>query len=273
MHIMQYHPAIFDKDSNIQNIEEYKHTKKKINALIIDTNQYSIDKTKQIMHEMRNRTFKNAGEKINFISRQFLGTPYVADRLIGSQTIPERLVIDLKALDCFTFIDYVEAFRRAKNASDYPNEVIRVRYKNNTVAFLKRRHFFSDWAYSNPRNVKDVTTKISPHAQKVTKRLNEKSPNQKYISGLPIVTRNITYIPSQNIDANTIKNLHVGDYIGIYSPDDGMDVSHVGLYTKVNNVPIFRNTSSLKINRKVVDSPFLDYVKNKPGIIVFRVSP
>ncbi|WP_144897060.1 N-acetylmuramoyl-L-alanine amidase-like domain-containing protein, partial [Ochrobactrum sp. J50] len=77
---------------------------------------------------------------------------------------------------------------------------------------------------------------------------------------------------SQYIDNDVINNLHVGDYIGIYSPDYGMDVTHVGIYTKVNGVPTFRNASSLRANMKVVDSPFMDYVKNKPGIVVFRIS-
>ena len=237
-----------------------------------DIDQASINRMNKIIAEIgKHKDLKN-GNLIDFISKQFLGTPYVANRLIGSQTTPEHLVIDLNALDCFTYIDYVEAFRRAKNASDFIRQVAHVRYKNDTVSFFKRRHFFSDWAYSNPVLVKDVAAQISPKTQTVRKRLNETAPGEKYLPGIPIVTRDIKYIPSQYIDNNVIKNLHVGDYIGIYSPDHGMDVTHVGIYTKVNGVPTFRNASSLRANMKVVDSPFMDYVKNKPGIVVFRIS-
>lgn len=79
-----------------------------------DIDQASINRMNKIIAEIgKHKDLKN-GNLIDFISKQFLGTPYVANRLIGSQTTPEHLVIDLNALDCFTYIDYVEAFRRAK---------------------------------------------------------------------------------------------------------------------------------------------------------------
>jgi hypothetical protein len=33
---------------------------------------------------------------------------------------------------------------------------------------------------------------------------------------------------------------------------------------------VLRNASSLSSNMQVVDSPFLEYVQNKPGILVYR---
>ncbi|TMX08288.1 DUF1460 domain-containing protein, partial [Aeromonas salmonicida subsp. achromogenes] len=38
------------------------------------------------------------------------------------------------------------------------------------------------------------------------------------------------------------------------------------------NGPVLRNASSVSTNMKVVDSPFIDYVKNKPGILVYRAT-
>ena len=237
-----------------------------------DIDQASINRMNKIIAEIgKHKDLKN-GDLIDFISKQFLGTPYGSHRRIGRHYTPEYLFIDLNGLNCLTYIEYVEAFRRAKDASDFIRQVAHVRYKNDTVNVIKRRHFFSDWAYSNPVLVNDVAAQVSPNAQTVNKRLNEKGPSERYVSGIPIVTRDIKYIPSQYIDNDVINNLHVGDYIGIYSPDYGMDVTHVGIYTKVNGVPTFRNASSLRANMKVVDSPFMDYVKNKPGIVVFRIS-
>ncbi|WP_348537582.1 N-acetylmuramoyl-L-alanine amidase-like domain-containing protein [Nocardia cyriacigeorgica] len=34
--------------------------------------------------------------------------------------------------------------------------------------------------------------------------------------------------------------------------------------------PVFRNASSLSADSKVVDAPFLDYVRSTPGILVLR---
>jgi len=36
---------------------------------------------------------------------------------------------------------------------------------------------------------------------------------------------------------------------------------------------MLRNASSLARNRKVVDSPFLEYVARTPGIVVLRPKP
>ena len=52
---------------------------------------------------------KAPGIEIEFISRQFLGVPYGESRLIGDADTPETLTINLAALDCYTYIDYVEA--------------------------------------------------------------------------------------------------------------------------------------------------------------------
>lgn len=210
------------------------------------------------------------GEVIDLISRQFLGTPYAADRLIGSATVPEQLVIDFRALDCFTYLDYVEALRHARSRSDFVQRLVRTRYAGGDISFLHRKHFFSDWAYTAPALALDVTGTVSPHAVRVRKNLNARADGKQYLPGLPDIERDITYIPSRYVDAELLKHLRTGDYIGIYTNRAGMDVSHVGIYILTRKGPMLRNASSLKANRKVVDSPFLAYVRSKPGIVVYR---
>jgi hypothetical protein len=46
---------------------------------------------------------------------------------------------------------------------------------------------------------------------------------------------------------------------------------HVGIVVRHDGQVWFRNASSLAANRKVVDSPFLEYMRAKPGIVVLRV--
>ncbi|WP_254614929.1 N-acetylmuramoyl-L-alanine amidase-like domain-containing protein [Burkholderia pyrrocinia] len=65
--------------------------------------------------------------------------------------------------------------------------------------------------------------------------------------------------------------LRTGDLIGIYAKADGLDVTHVGFFVETNDGPMLRNASSEKANMKVVDSPFVEYVKNTPGIVVLRL--
>ena len=51
----------------------------------------------------------------------------------------------------------------------------------------------------------------------------------------------------------------------------GLDVSHVGflLWDKEGKA-IFRHASSKSKYMKVIDEDFLEYIKNKPGIIIFE---
>ena len=64
--------------------------------------------------------------------------------------------------------------------------------------------------------------------------------------------------------------MHPGDYIGAYAEDGGLDVTHVGLFLAGPDGPVLRNASSLSRDRQVVDTPFLDYVRSVPGIVVLR---
>ena len=207
---------------------------------------------------------------IDLISRQFLGTPYVANRLIGSATTTEQLVIDFRGLDCFTYLDYVEALRHAQSRADFVQRLIKTRYVDGDVNFLERRHFFSDWAHKAPTLVRDITAEISPHAVSITKNLDAKSDGQQYVPGLPNVERTVTYIPSRFVDKALLNRLHTGDYIGAYTNRPGLDVSHTGIYIMTKNGPVLRNASSRKGVDKVVDSPFAQYIKTIPGIVVYR---
>ena len=67
-----------------------------------------------------------------------------------------------------------------------------------------------------------------------------------------------------------IEKLKEGDYVGIYSPLAGLDVTHVGIVVRHDGQLWFRDASSLAAERKVMDSPFLAYVRQKPGIVVLR---
>ncbi|WP_199181256.1 DUF1460 domain-containing protein [Chromobacterium alticapitis] len=211
-----------------------------------------------------------ASQRIKTFSSLFLGNPYVGNRLIGSNHADEKLVVDFGKLDCFTYLDYVESLRRASSVHEFIENVTRTRYVDGKVSYLSRKHFFSDWVSAKPRYVKDVTQSISRHAVTVSKRLNQKEDGSPYIPGLQAKLRNISYIPGDKIDSNTLSKLKEGDYIGIYAQAPGLDVTHTGIFIRQADGPMLRNASSLSRNMKVVDSPFLDYVKKRPGIVVYR---
>lgn len=204
------------------------------------------------------------------LSRQFLGTPYGADTLIGSATEPEQLVVELQRVDCFTYADYVEALKRGDDRDSFLDALVDVRYQDGAVAFANRKHFFTDWSAVQPAIAIDVTASVSPDAVRVSKNLNQKDSGGTYLPGLPVTTRTVTYVPSGQIDRDAVSRLRTGDYIGAYAPDGGLDVTHVGIYVDTPDGPMFRNASSLSAHPEVVDEPLLDYVGTVPGIVVLR---
>jgi hypothetical protein len=214
---------------------------------------------------------KDIARRIDFLSGQLLDLDYIESTLIGDINIPEAFVINLEGVDCFTFIDYLEAMRLSNSFSEFTVNLRKVRYKSGKVVFENRNHFFTDWREFNSDFIDDVTEEIGAQRTiKVQKTLNEKKDGTYYIPGVRPVLREIKYIPSDKIDESVMNKLRTGDYIGIYSTKQGLDVSHVGISIKEGDKTYLRHASSLKKHRKVVDQDFEKYITGKLGIIVFR---
>lgn len=209
-------------------------------------------------------------ERSEVLSRQFLGTPYGANTLIGSATEPEVFVVELETVDCFTYADYVEALKRAGDRQQFLDSLRQVRYQGGVVAFQNRKHFFTDWSAIAPAVATDITKSLSANSVQVTKNLNQKDSGGVFLTGLPVVSRTISYIPSQHVDSNVVDRLHTGDYLGAYAHDGGLDVTHVGIFIDTPDGPVFRNASSLRANNKVTDTPLHDYLRTVPGVVVLR---
>ena len=88
--------------------------------------------------------------------------------------------------------------------------------------------------------------------------------------GIESKQREIIYIPSDVVDAAVIDRLRTGDYVGIYTRKQGLDVSHVGLIIRDKNRVYFRHASSDQKYRKVMDQDFRKYIDGKPGIVILR---
>lgn len=211
-----------------------------------------------------------ASSDADTVSRQFLGTPYGANTLVGSADVPEELVIELERVDCFTYADYVEALKRADTPDEFTDSLVDVRYRDGVVSFATRKHFFTDWSATTPRLATDVTASLSDAALDVEKNLNQKDAGGVYLPGLPVVPRTVTYVPSGAVDDSVVSRLRTGDYIGAYARDGGLDVTHVGIFVQTPDGPALRNASSKSSDNQVVDSAFYDYVATVPGLVVLR---
>lgn len=231
--------------------------------------KFSRDELHRIINESSG--IEEPGTRIAFLSGKFLNTDYSESTLIGNKDTQEVFVINLKEVDCLTFIEYIEAMRLSDSFSVFVENVKKIRYKSGIVSFENRNHFFIDWKKYNSDSVVDITERMSTQGTiKVQKFLNKKDDGTYFLPGIQPVLREIAYIPSGAIDDLILGTLSTGDYIGIYSHAKGLDVSHAGIIIKDRENIYLRHASSQKDFRKVIDQDFKNYIVNKPGIIVLR---
>lgn len=237
--------------------------------MITHLGNWTIERLDIIMREAA--AVLDIGERIDFISKKCLDTPYQESTLIGDINTPEVFVINLEGMDCMTFIEYIEAMRLSGSYTEFTENLKRVRYYAGEVSFEKRRHFFTDWVVDGTKSVNDVTTVIGGmKTVKERKKFNLKSDGTYILNGIHPKEREIDYIPVDSVDDLIMEKLKTGDYAGIYTGKDGLDVTHVGIIIKGENKICLRHASSGKETRKVIDDDFKKYVARKEGIVIFR---
>ena len=238
----------------------------------LELGRFSPESLEEIM--VRARGLEAAGQRIEFLSRQFLDVPYGAERLVGTADTPEALTINLAALDCYTYLDYVEALRRSTAFDQFPRQVTAVRYRQGDISWRNRHHFFSDWVSGESGPVRDVTPRVGGAATAYgRKELNRADDGGVLLEGIPVVEREVAYIPAGQIDEPLARRLATGDYLGVYALAPGLDVTHAGIAVERAEGLYFRHASTLRGQRRVVEVPLLDYFRKTPGMVVYRVLP
>jgi len=213
----------------------------------------------------------DTGRRIEFLSGRFIGTAYKPSTLIGDENTPEVFVIDLEGMDCFTYLDYIEAMRLSSSFAAFKENLRVVRYRSGKVAFESRNHFFTDWAEFGSSRIVDVTGAVGgERTRSVRKVLNLREDGTLFLPGIAPRERVIRYIPANAVDEAVTARLRTGDYAGIYTEIKGLDVTHTGIIIKRQGRLYLRHASSSKENRKVVEEDLITYISKTPGLVVLR---
>ena len=237
--------------------------------MIIDLGKWTEAELDKVMSEAF--LIKDAGSRIEFLSGFFLGLEYKESTLLGNISTAEVLVINFSGVDCFTFIDYIEAMRLSDSYAGFLKNLKQVRYLKGIVSYNNRKHFFTDWAEFGPTLVDDITEQIGGEKVKnIVKTINLRQDGTPLLPGVGSPQRTINYIPSEDTDSSVLKKLKTGDYAGIYSSRQGLDVSHVGIIIRDRDTFYLRHASSDKRSRKVVDQGLREYISGTPGLIILR---
>jgi hypothetical protein len=237
--------------------------------MLIDLGKWTEAELDKIIREAS--LIGDAGSRIEFLSGFFSGLEYKESTLLGNISTAEVFVVNFSGVDCFTFIDYIESMRLSDSFESFLRNLKQVRYLNGIVSFENRKHFFTDWAGFDPSFVDDLTEKIGGGKTKgIAKAMNLKEDGTPFLAGVESFHRTINYIPSGDINGSVLQKLKTGDYAGIYSPMEGLDVSHVGIIIRDKDTLLIRHASSDRRSRKVVDQEFQEYISGTPGLIILR---
>lgn len=220
----------------------------------------------------------------------FRGTPYVASTL---EYTPEQLVVNLRELDCTTFVESTIALARTvkdENPSfqKFCANLQQLRYREASIEdYSSRLHYTSDWIYTNEQRgiVKDISREVggvdlpvnlfimSTNAEKYKQlkgnpELIEKIKEQEHI----INGRPHYYIPKASL-YKVSKCIRSGDMVCFATTIKGLDVSHVGFAYWKNGILTFIHASSSA--KKVIVNPepmqsYIDGVTHNHGVLFVR---
>ena len=224
----------------------------------------------------------------------FIGTPYGYSTLEINEK--EELVVNLRELDCFTYIENsIALYRTMSTGSDSVNfeylkkELKNIRYRNGKIqGYTSRLHYMTDWIFENEikRYVFDKT-KLIGGVELPTKvyYMSENYGNYVYLKKYPhdvekikeieerINSRDYHYIPKEKIPTIE-KKIKTGDIVCFTSKIKGLDVSHLGIASWQEDILTFIHASAKY--KKIIVNPesLFDYcIKNKniTGIMVLEV--
>lgn len=224
------------------------------------------------------------------IGKTFLGTPYVEKTLeIGKK---ETLVINLRGLDCTTFVENVLAFslllKENKNDFDSFTEQLKtIRYRDGLInGYSSRLHYFTEWIRNNNEKglVKEITAELGGEIHK--KPINFMGTHRELY---PFLADDSNYQHILEIEAELAKeelcilpqsvikaqenNLQSGDIIALATSIKGLDVTHTGFAIRMPSGHIHLLHASISGEVTITKEPLVDYlkkVKSNIGIIVAR---
>lgn len=240
---------------------------------------------------------KTPAETTVRIGRQFLGAPYVPHTLDRNPT--EKLVVNLRAFDCTTFLETVLALSLA--AHDVPEGthpaqfdpafrryLTRLRYRDGRIdGYVSRLHYFSDWLRDNERRglVADVTREL-PGQVTVAKPVSYmtsavyKYPRltdpviyrQMAQTEAAISRQSFAFIPRKNVRLAE-SNLREGDIVMLTAARPGQDIKHVGFAVRQPDGRMHLLHASSDRGAVVISSlPLSDYVLTHKRLSGLRVA-
>ena len=222
--------------------------------------------------------------------RRFLDAPYQAGSL--EQEGPERLVVNLRAFDCVTFVENAVVLaglmsRGVTHFTAYIEALKKIRYRRGRCnGYPSRLHYFTDWLFDGERKslVQDMTRTLGgvPYSKAFHALTDRRSAlpglqdaasfrRMRIMEGL-CSRRPLHFIPTDDWPLAAGK-IWEGDLIAVTTDEPGIDVGHVGIAVRKGDAVHLLHASSAAGRVVVTDHTLAGYLAEKPsrtGIIVGR---
>ena len=201
--------------------------------------------------------------RIDILSRRFLGYPYKANPLIGSAERAELFVASLDCFDCVTYIETILALARATDVDDFIEELRRVRYEHGCIRWDQRNHYMTRWIRNNVREgivkpvlVKDLLTVRRDRLLNVVPGLAQQHVRLKCVPK-PALRRLETHLVT-------------GDVIFFASTRRNLDIFHAGIIARDGEKLLMRHAS--RSRGSVVEQKLDEFIQanQMAGVVVVR---
>lgn len=232
-----------------------------------------------------------------YFARQLLGVKYV--NYILEQTDEEQLIVDLRHLDCTTFVESVVALtvtakKGKRSFRDFCKTLQTLRYRQGVITdFSSRLHYFTDWLQDNQRMgfVKWIQEPDPPFTATKTctytcmtrfwDKYKHLVADRSLIPKIAQCEANLRgtsfrYIPKEQLNAGKerLSCIQNGDILCMVTSAGCLDVAHLGIAVWHGNTLHMIDASM--IHKKVTEEEktMYEYQMTKPeqiGIIVARL--
>ena len=251
-------------------------------------------KVMALFHKAKALRDKSMATYMVFFGRELKNVPYVAKTL--EKNSKERLIVNLRQLDCTTYVETVLALSRAMRQGkptfhNYCENLRKIRYCNGNVAYTARQHYFTYWIKENTREgiVRNIVSPNPPYSATQTVTANymtkhvEKYPMLKgrpqWVKQIEAMEKSITgtrqkYIPKQSVTNSDAmkKAVRNGDIIAIVTTKTGLEISHIGVAVWHRDGLHMLNASSL-YHKVVEDSNLLRaYLYKQKSALGIRIA-
>lgn len=224
---------------------------------------------------------------------KLLNTPYVAHTLEVNSP-EEKMVVNLKGVDCTTFVEYTLArslCKRQGDSTQFLANLQRIRYRNGKLdGYTSRLHYSTEWALNGIRNgyLTDEAASHSKDTIHVNVFYMSKHPNAyKQLAVSPDNVKVIAakerelskmvahYVPKGKLPAKGFSWIHDGDIIMLVTSIPGLDNSHLGIafYNAKGELHLL-HASSAEGKVKIQEEPLCEQLatsRTNLGIRVFRM--